>query len=208
MKRYLFSRIVTVILTVLLFLYFKPAPTIPESNPEPVEEVEESTTLLDSIRAELIKETAEYIHRKFPNSKLSAEVLVAKCEEYGFDICFAIAQAEIESHLGTAGLASKTNSVWNIGAYDGRSHHTMNELGLSYEHPDESIEPYIITVRERYLGTDRTIQDLMKQYVDRYGRRYASNPNYEDSLARKYRYIWSSTSIGALQEMLLSLRNG
>ncbi len=159
----------------------------------------------DSIRSLLVQETNQYINRKFPKSKLTGEALVTACEKHDFDICFALAQAEIESGLGTAGKAKRTNSPWNVGAYDGRSAQTMNKLGYGYSHPDHSIEPYIELVKTKYLGTRRTIHDLMKRYTTLSGHRYASDPNYERSLAGTYRKICLKTTLRELQEQLKKL---
>lgn len=153
----------------------------------------------DSLRTELIHQVYEYIGSRFPDSKLSAETLVEACEKYKFDICFALAQAEIESHLGTAGIASKTNSVWNVGAFDGRSSQTMEQMGLGYDHPDDSIEPYIQTIQNRYLGKTKSLEELLNNYVDLNGHRYASNPDYERLLTQKYNQI-SQSPIGQIQQ--------
>ena len=156
----------------------------------------------DSIRSELVRQTNAYISQKFPKSKLTGEALVMACEKHDFDICFALAQAEIESGLGTAGKARRTNSPWNVGAWDGRSVQTMNKLGYGYSHPDQSIEPYIELVKTKYLGNKRTINDLMVRYTSLSGHRYASDPNYERSLRSTYRRICAKTTLRELQDSL------
>ena len=156
----------------------------------------------DSIRNELVQATNDYISHRFPKSKLTGEALVTACEKHDFDICFALAQAEIESGLGTAGKARHTNSPWNVHAWDSRSAQQMNKMGYGYSHPDQSIEPYIELVKSKYLGTKRTIHDLMKNYVTFSGKRYASNPNYEISLKRTYQRICMKTTLKDLQEAL------
>lgn len=156
----------------------------------------------DSIRTELVRATNEYISRNFPKSKLTGEALVTACEKHDFDLCFALAQAEIESHLGTAGKAKRTNSPWNVHAWDGRSAQQMNKMGYGYSHPDQSIEPYIELVKSKYLGTKRTIYDLMKNYVTLSGKRYASNPTYEYSLKVAYNRICTKTELNNLQQAL------
>ena len=156
----------------------------------------------DSIRKALVQATNDYISQNFPKSKLTGEALVTACEKHDFDICFALAQAEIESGLGTAGKAKRTNSPWNVHAWDSRSAQQMNKMGYGYSHPDQSIEPYIELVKSNYLGTKRTIHDLMKNYVTFSGKRYASNPNYETALKRTYQRICLKTTLKDLQEAL------
>ena len=156
----------------------------------------------DSIRTELVRQTDAYISQKFPKSKLTGEALVMACEKHDFDICFALAQAEIESGLGTAGKAKRTNNPWNVGAWNGRSVQTMNKLGYGYSHPDQSIEPYIELVKTKYLGDKRTIHDLMVQYTTLSGHRYASDPDYERTLKSTYHRICTKTALRELQDLL------
>ena len=191
----------------VLFLSICSLSAQPECNvpTNPIVQVATTDTVTnpsDSIRSELVRQTDTYISQKFPKSKLTGEALVMACEKHDFDICFALAQAEIESGLGTAGKARRTNSPWNVGAWDGRSAQTMNRLGYGYSHPDQSIEPYIELVKTKYLGTKRTIHDLMRQYTTLSGHRYASDPNYERSLRSTYQRICTKTTLRELQDSL------
>lgn len=191
----------------VLFLSICSLSAQPECNVPTIPIVQVATTDTvtnpsDSIRSELVRQTDTYISQKFPKSKLTGEALVMACEKHDFDICFALAQAEIESGLGTAGKARRTNSPWNVGAWDGRSAQTMNRLGYGYSHPDQSIEPYIELVKTKYLGTKRTIHDLMRQYTTLSGHRYASDPNYERSLRSTYQRICTKTTLRELQDSL------
>ena len=70
-------------------------------------------------KAKLVDEVQNYISTVAPTSDLRACILVDACENYNIEVKFALAQGELESHFGTKGLASKTNSVWNVGSYDG-----------------------------------------------------------------------------------------
>lgn len=182
-----------------------PEPNIPTEQVI-IEYVSKNTTVTinpsDSIRTELVQATNEYISQRFPKSKLTGEALVMACEKHDFDICFALAQAEIESGLGTAGKARHTNSPWNVHAWDSRSAQQMNKMGYGYSHPDQSIEPYIELVKTSYLGGKRTIHDLMKNYVTLSGNRYASDPNYERTLKSTYKRICLKTPIKDLQQAL------
>ena len=96
-------------------------------------------------------------------------------------------------------MASKTNSVWNIGAYDDYSYSRI--MNYKYSHPNESIEPYLKLLYERYL-TYETEEGLLNKFVDHNGRRFASDKNYEERLRYKYKYISNNTQIDSLNSQL------
>ena len=148
----------------------------------------------------LVNEVQTYINTISPSSNLRGYALVEECEKYGVDICFALSQAEIESHFGTKGVASKLNSVFNVGIYDGK---TAEEIDNKYkfDYPNESIEPYLKLLNERYL-VNKTEQDLMKKFVDKDGKRYASNPNYEIMVSERYKFITENTKIVELHDQV------
>lgn len=142
---------------------------------------------------QLVNEVQNYITTIAPSSNLRGYAIVEECEKYNIDICFVLAQGEIESHFGTKGIAAKINSVFNVGIYDGLS---IQEIGEKYkcDYPNESIEPYLKLLNERYL-VNKTEQDLMKKFVDKDGKRYASNPNYEIMVSERYKFITENTKI-------------
>ena len=141
-----------------------------------------------------------YIDSIAPGSGLNGIRLVEICDEYDFDIKFALAQGQLESHFGTEGVAAKTNMVWNVGAYDNKSAKQIIKDGnknTAPSHPDESIEPYIKLLYAKYLVNGKTEKDMFINYADSTGRRYASNPNYERALLGIYERIGKYTDIDA-----------
>ena len=151
-------------------------------------------------KAQLVDEVQNYINTVAPTSNLRACVLVDACEKYNIEVKFALAQGELESHFGTKGLASKTNSVWNVGAYDG--HFYSKIMGTyKYSHPNESIEPYLKLLYEKYL-TNEVEEGLLRNFVDHNGNRFASDKNYEERLKYKYKYIGNNTQIDSLTAQL------
>ena len=151
-------------------------------------------------KAQLVNEVQNYINTVAPTSNLRACVLVDACEKYNIEVKFALAQGELESHFGTKGLASKTNSVWNVGAYDG--HFYSKIMGTyKYSHPNESIEPYLKLLYEKYL-TNEVEEGLLRNFVDHNGNRFASDKNYEERLKYKYKYISNNTQIDSLTTQL------
>ena len=152
----------------------------------------------DSVKTQLINEVDTYINTIAPSSKLDGEIVVDMCCEYTVDIAFVLAQGQIESHFGTAGTARKTNSIFNVGAYDGYSAAKQRANGFGFSHPNESVEPYLILLTNNYLVNGKTINDLMHVYVNHLGMRYASDTRYEYMLRSVYNKINSKTNINSL----------
>ena len=150
-------------------------------------------------KSQLVDEVQNYINTVAPTSNLRACVLIDACEKYNIEVKFVLAQGELESHFGTKGLASKTNSVWNVGAYDGYSYCKI--IDYKYSHPNESIEPQLKLLYDKYL-TYETEEGLLKRIVDHTGHRFASDKNYEERLKYKYKYISSNTHIDSLNSQL------
>lgn len=162
---------------------------------------EERLTLqYERAKCNLVESVQAYIDSIAPMSGLEGIVLVDKCIEYNIDVCFVLAQGQKESHFGTQGLARKTNSVWNVFAYDGLSHEDIVNKG-KYRSANASIEPYLELLQRRYLK-NKSEYDLLNKFVDTDGKRYASASNYESDLRSIYERIKNNTSIDThVQEM-------
>lgn len=145
----------------------------------------------------IINEISEFIKNGSDNSDLSPIVLLNLCDKYDIDVRLALAQGKVESHFGTKGLARRTNSVWNMGAYDG---YKIDEiLGIyKYSHPNKSIEPYLKSIKYNYLGGTKIEYDLLNNFVNRSGHRYASYPNYENELKIVWEEINTTTELDSL----------
>ena len=140
---------------------------------------------LQNLKYDLVEAVDNYIQYVGPGSCLNGLVLVEACELYDVDLKFVLAQGHIESHFGTKGIAAKTNSVFNVGSWDGVSAEHINMSGKGYIHPDRSVEPYLEKLKTTYL-VGKSEKDMFKNFVNRKGQRYASNPNYEHQLKRVY----------------------
>ena len=151
-------------------------------------------------KSQLVDEVQNYINTVAPTSDLRACILVDACEKYNIEVKFVLAQGELESHFGTKGLASKTNSVWNVGAYDGYYYSNIMTIH-KYPHPNMSIEPYLKLLYKKYL-TYETEEGLLRNFVDHDGNRFASDKNYEERLSYKYKYIGNNTRIDSLSSQL------
>lgn len=145
----------------------------------------------------IINEISEFIKNGSDNSDLSPIVLLNLCDKYDIDVRLALAQGKVESHFGTKGLARRTNSVWNMGAYDG---YKIDEiLGIyKYAHPNKSIEPYLKSIKYDYLGGTKIEYDLLDNFINRSGHRYASYPNYENELKIVWEEINTTTELDSL----------
>ena len=151
----------------------------------------------DTLYIKLISHVERYIKSKAPNSEVSGRAIVDNCLKYDMDLSFALAQAQLESNFGTAGIAKKTNSVWNVNSYDNRTAEYINNHNLGYSHPNESIEPYMLLIKNKYLTESKTINHLLYNFISNSGHRYASNEQYEYHLRSIYNKI-SNNEIGDL----------
>ena len=133
----------------------------------------------------LVDAVDSYIKEIAPSSVMNGIAFVNKCDEYNMNLFFVIAQAQIESSFATKGLGQKMNSAFNVKAYDGKGSKYMDK----YDHPDDSIEPYIILVKKNYMGDSKTEMDLMNNYVNFEGKRYATNPDYEEMMLSTYKKL-------------------
>jgi hypothetical protein len=201
------------LVSLLLFINISGTPSISgtctEERPTEIEISPEDVyveSFQEKFRIKLIQEVQGYITKIAPDSKLTPEYLVSKCLDYDTDIVFVLSQALLESHFGTRGKAALTNSVWNVGTYDN------GKILYSYETPDESIEPYLQLLKDKYLINitekgDTIYKDLHhlvqdRGYINYQGKRFASARGYEDGLRKLMIKIDMETSISFYQDIL------
>lgn len=179
-----------------------------ENNTSYVISIYKENCLLDyyASKQKLVREVDKYIKSVAPKSCVNGLAIVDACIEYNIDIKFVLAQGKIESHFGTAGLASKTHSIFNVLAYDGRSASDMKKNGHAYSHPDLSIRPFLKLLTEKYLVNGKTEKNLMKSYVSSSGHRYASNRSYESELTNTYLEIERTTQISEYYKEFISYK--
>ena len=148
----------------------------------------------------LCNEVQKYINSIAPSSNLRGYAIVEECEKYNIDIKFVLAQGEIESHFATKGIGGKLNNVFNIGVFDGLNSDNVKS-NYKYDYPNESIRPYLELLTTRYL-VNKLESDLMDNYVDTNGNRYASDINYESKLKARHTFIRMHTQIDSLQQQM------
>ena len=133
----------------------------------------------------LVDVVDSYIKEVAPSSIMNGIAFVNKCDEYNMNLFFVMAQAQVESAFATKGLGQKMNAAFNVKAYDGKGSKYMDK----YHHPDEAIEPYIVLIKNDYMGDSKTEMDLMDNYVNFEGKRYATNPDYEAMILSTYKKL-------------------
>ena len=143
----------------------------------------------EDARYRLVMEVDKYITGVSPKSRIDPFLMVDLCKKYNVDIRFVLAQGQIESHFATKGTASRTLSIFNVGAYNGHSSERQRRNGFGYTNPNESIEPYLQLITNDYMTSGKTEIDLMRNFVNDSGMRYASNKNYESMLKSVYNHI-------------------
>lgn len=199
MKKFCFVLIgVIVIIIITVIIYFTILTITGKKYDFTTEYYKELELKFSGVKSDLVDAVQNYIDSIAPYSNLRAFELVENCEKYNVDIKFVLAQGEVESHFGTKGMASKTNSIWNVGAFDG---YDLKHIRTRYNNSNQSIEPYLILLNKKYL-INKIELDLLDKYESVDGYRYATDKFYEEKLKNKYNYILNKTKIDSLQNQL------
>ena len=204
-----FKRIITnkllVIITVLILLfgsfYFSTCVAhnpVKEPANNPVEYVEpqsnitqiDTTQIKDSLRNELIVMVENYVSKFAPRSnKFIPKYLVQAGLANNIDICFMMAQTQIETCYGTSGAGRESSRRSMFGV-----------IKRHYPNYEDAINHYCEVLKKYYLVKGRTEKHLLAKYVTGTGGRYAGNPRYEIELRTAYNQIKRTTNIHSLQE--------
>jgi len=160
--------------------------TIKQENKQ---EKVDTISIKDSIQNEIVNEVAYYLKRQSPKAhKFIPKYLVQAGLNNDIDICFMMAQTQIETNFGTtgAGRDSSRRSLFGVAI-------------RKYANYETAINDYCALLKKSYLGKGRTEKHLMAKYVTHSGARYAGNPRYEAELTRTYKDIVNKTRIHSLQ---------
>ncbi len=146
--------------------------------------------ITDSIKNELINEVETYIGKYTKGShKFIPKYLVQAGLTNNIDICFMMAQTQIETCYGTMGAGREKSRRSMFGV-----------IKRKYPNYEEAINHYCEVLKKHYLVRGRTEQHLMTKYVTSRGGRYAGNPRYEIELKTAYNHIKKTTNIYNLQQ--------
>ena len=132
------------------------------------------------------EQRAEIYLKKFKNTPIKAHMLrLAAHNAYDstgilLPVELALAQAQMESSMGTKGRSPK-NNPYNVGEYD-------NGTVLYFENTFEGIQAYYYLMCRNYLGC-KEVDILFKNFTNCHGNRYASKPSYEIEVEKQFKYI-------------------
>ena len=188
-----------IVLLIVLMLFWC-MPTINSKNAiykfDKIELIQEDKCIYDSInkkdsiKQEIILEVNKYIKSKTSKyHKFIPMYLVYAGLSYDIDICFIMAQTQIETYYGTTGVGRESSRRSMFGV-----------VKKKYPTYEEAINHYCEVLKRYYLVNGKTEQHLMLKYVTANGGRYAGNPNYETELKLAYNSIKRSTKIYSLQQ--------
>lgn len=169
---------------------YQERPTIEYVSPNDNITKIDTVQIKDSIKNEIIDEVSKYVKSQAPRAhKFISMHLVQAGLANDIDICFMMAQTQIETCYGTtgAGRESSRRSMFGV-------------TSKKYPNYEAAINHYCEVLKKYYLVKGKTEQHLMTKYVTGTGGRYAGNPQYEIELRTAYNQIKRTTSIYSLQE--------
>ena len=149
----------------------------------------------DSTYAAVLKATANYINKQAPKAHNDLpKYLLDAALEYDIDLCFMMAQTQLETNFGTLGAGREKSRRSLFGVY--------TKKYTSYEY---AIDDWCNLLNKSYLGKGRTEEHLMNSFTSHSGKRYAENPSYEISLKSTYKSIVKSTGLKQMQTELKNM---
>lgn len=154
---------------------------------EPIEGDDVNITNIDLSNQEGLKKYTDisdtYINRVNPNAGINGEMIArgaySAYQKHGKLVPpeLALAQLALEGGLSRNPNAKpvRTNNPYNVGNVDdGRVRKFRNK--------QEGIDAYFDLMARNYLTDDKSIDDLLNNFVNKNGLRYASDKNYESKL--------------------------
>ena len=193
-----FKRILIIFMLCLIlgtgFIVFQSvnAPAATPIQPTEIIDVVKTDTISkqDSIQKLIVKEVETYLQKQSPKAhRFIPKYLVEAGLNHNIDICFMMAQTQLETNFGTMGAGRETSRRSLFGVAIRR-----------YGDYETAINDYCRILNKSYLGKGRNEKHLMTKYVTHSGARYAENPRYEIELSRTYNDICKKTNIPNLQK--------
>lgn len=154
-----------------------------------IEQKTDTISIQDSIQSLIIDEMEKYIFSMSDDVNQKIPYYIATIGlENDIDLCFMMAQAEIETQYGTSGIGKESSRKSLFGVSSKR-----------YSSYEKAIDDYCNILKRLYLKDGKTENHLMKNYVSVSGNRYAQSKTYEIKLRDAYNNIKESTDIYKLQ---------
>ena len=149
------------------------------------------------LKKDLTNEVSMYIldNSKHKDTSFVIEIsehIVNRALDNHIDICFILAQGHLETGFGSYGIGKSKKSIF--GVYKRYNSYT------------ECIDDYVYLLCSNYL-VNKTETQLMNNYVNKNGYRYAEDKKYEHTLKNYYSKVNKSTSISELQSKYIDLNS-
>lgn len=130
-----------------------------------------------------------YLDREnFKGTPLSGELL-KECAKETYDstgiivpLELALSQAQWESGMGLKGRSPK-NNPYNVGEWN-----TLNLTTMSFNSTKDGVKFYYNLMAKKYLSK-KSVEDLLKNFVNNNGHRYAHSKTYEKNISQQYYFI-------------------
>ena len=160
-----------------------------------IDSIDNKEILKENLKNDLTKEVSMYILDNSKHTDLSfvrkiSKHIVNRALDNHIDICFILAQGHLETGFGSYGIGKSKKSIFGVSKH--------------YNSYIECIDYYIYLLRSSYL-VNKTEKQLMNNYVNKNGYRYAGDKKYELKLKNFYSKVNKSTSILELQHKYTNL---
>ena len=143
---------------------------------------------MDTLFIEYSKRAAAYLSRPlFNGTPLTGEMLAncakAAWQKHGviIPVELALAQAQLETRLGTGGRAGHRTNPYNLGEWDGRT-------SPGFKTTELGVLAYYELLASRYFTGGRTENDLFVRFIDKEGYYYAT-AEYGPAVKETFIYI-------------------
>ena len=160
-----------------------------------IDSIDKKEILKENLKNDLTNEVSTYILDNSRHTDTSfvteiSEHIVNRALDNHIDICFILAQGHLETSFGSYGIGKSKKSIFGVYKH--------------YNSYTECIDYYVYLLRSNYL-VNKTETQLMNNYVNKNGYRYAEDKKYEHKLKNYYSKVNKSTSISELQSKYTNL---
>ena len=160
-----------------------------------IDSIGKKEILKENLKNDLTNEVSTYILDNSRHTDTSfvteiSEHIVNRALDNHIDICFILAQGHLETSFGSYGIGKSKKSIFGVYKH--------------YNSYTECIDYYVYLLRSNYL-VNKTETQLMNNYVNKNGYRYAEDKKYEHKLKNYYSKVNKSTSISELQYKYINL---
>ena len=154
-----------------------------------IDSIDKKEILKENLKNDLTNEVSTCILDNSRHTDTSfvieiSEHIVNRALDNHIDICFILAQGHLETSFGSYGIGKSKKSIFGVYKH--------------YNSYTECIDYYVYLLRSNYL-VNKTETQLMNNYVNKNGYRYAEDKKYEHKLKNYYSKVNKSTSISELQ---------